>query len=133
MTHSHGHRKSRKHKTNGKHAQKVSVQPKQKSKLGYEIEILAAVVAIAIIAVLYFMSSAEVAVQDAREETGGESYTADEVDDSCTGRNPGLSEEECTNYEYKQEAIEKNDPEICDLITIEYMKTNCLRHFGLAR
>lgn len=132
MSASRGHGKGRKHekpKHDGKPSETEKPIEKQVRKLGLEVEILAVVVAIAIIAVLFVLSSDMMNLKI----QGGEDTEANVTLDTCMSRNPGMTEQGCLDMEYQEKAVLDNDPEICKLIVSEDVRNHCLRYFGLYR
>jgi len=103
---------------------------KQVRKLGYEVEILAVVVAVAIIGIVYLLVSSYMPPLPGGGQQVQEDLTGVK---SCTERNPTMTEEDCLNMDYIERAIEENDIEICEKITKDDLKEHCKNYFGYYR
>jgi cytoskeletal protein RodZ len=132
MTSGRGHEKRKSHKKTrpSEKLSEASAHEKSKKRPGYEIEILALVIGVAIIGVMYILSVLDYSPNTQNQHEIEEEKTEAET---CVERNPSMTEEDCLNMEYIQRAIEENDIGICESITKENLKEHCKRYFGYYR
>ncbi len=129
MTPGHGHEKGKRRRKT-RLPEKLpeaaaGAHEKPKKKLGYEMEILAVVIGVVIIAIVFLLFTDMPQISNESQESGEDLV----VDTSCVAVNPGMTEQECYDYELKDKAIYENLPEICDEIKTESIRENCKKFF----
>jgi cell division protein FtsL len=125
MTPRHVHEKGKHRKKPKRDETAPEMEPirKEVRKLGYEVEILAVIVAVAIIGIAYVLLAGNL------QQTVQEDETVQEELDECRKLNPEYTEEDCNDLALKNRAILEDMPELCDLIKSNSLKNHCKEYF----